>query len=71
MVISQSYAKNMGMYGERIGAFHVVTADKDTAEKVLSQVKLVIRPMYSNPPLHGAHVAARILGDPALRESWI
>lgn len=71
IALSQSFAKNMGLYGERIGAFHVVCADRITAEKVLSQLKTVIRPMYSNPPLHGALIAARILGDPALRESWM
>jgi len=36
MIVSQSYAKNFGLYGERIGAFHVVTTSKDIAEKVLS-----------------------------------
>jgi aspartate/tyrosine/aromatic aminotransferase len=70
MVISQSFAKNCGLYGERIGAIHIVCSDSDTATKVLSQLKLVIRPMYSNPPMHGAHIVSRILSDPALKESW-
>ena len=39
MIVSQSFAKNAGLYGERIGALHVVTATKDTNEKVLSQIK--------------------------------
>ena len=39
LFISQSFAKNMGLYGERIGALHVVTNAKETAEKVLSQMK--------------------------------
>ncbi len=39
MIIAQSFAKNMGLYGERVGALHFVTSDKDTCEKVLSQVK--------------------------------
>mmetsp|Transcript_30637 Transcript_30637/g.5518 ORF Transcript_30637/g.5518 Transcript_30637/m.5518 type:complete len:97 (-) Transcript_30637:211-501(-) len=60
----------MGMYGERIGALHFICQDSDTAAKLLSQVKLIVRASYSSPPLHGALVAARILGDPALRESW-
>jgi len=64
MVLSQSYAKNMGLYGERIGAFHVVTSDKDTASKVLSQLKMVIRPNYSSPPLHGARIVERVLSNP-------
>ena len=39
MLIAQSFAKNMGLYGERIGALHVLTSAKDTADKVLSQLK--------------------------------
>jgi len=39
MVVAQSYAKNMGLYGERIGALHVVCHNNKTAEKVLSQLK--------------------------------
>ena len=39
MIVAQSYAKNMGLYGERIGALHVVTSNKQTAEIVLSQLK--------------------------------
>jgi len=70
MAVSQSYAKNCGLYGERIGALHFVCSDEDTAKKVLSQVKLVVRPMYSNPPMHGAHIVSRILSDPSLKESW-
>lgn len=60
----------MGLYGERIGALHIVCADEETKNKVLSQVLTIIRPMYSNPPMHGAHIAARILGDPELKNSW-
>jgi len=70
MIVSQSYAKNIGLYGERIGAFHVVTTSKDVAAKVLSQIKLVIRPMYSNPPLHGARIVSKILGNPENYNAW-
>lgn len=69
--VSQSFAKNTGMYGERIGALHIVCADTETAEKVLSQVKVFVRASYSNPAKHGALVVARILSDPALKESWL
>ena len=36
MVIAQSFAKTMGLYGERTGAMHVVCKDKETAENVMS-----------------------------------
>jgi len=58
MFIAQSFAKNMGLYGERIGALHFVTANKETSEKVLSQLKIIIRKMYSSPPLSGALIAS-------------
>jgi aspartate/tyrosine/aromatic aminotransferase len=51
----------MGLYGERVGALHVVSDNKETAEKVLSQLKQVIRANYSSPPVHGARIAERVL----------
>ena len=58
-IICQSFAKNMGLYGERIGMLHIVCKDKDIAAKVLSQIKLVVRPMYSSPPIHGGKLVRR------------
>jgi len=68
---AQSYSKNFGLYGERIGAFSVVCANNDIAANVLSQIKLDVRPMYSNPPLHGAQIVATVLSDPTLYQEWI
>jgi len=71
MVIAQSFAKIMGLYGERTGALHFVCADKETAGRVLSQVKIIIRTNYSSPPKHGARIAAMILNDPEMRAEWL
>ena len=71
MVISQSFAKIMGLYGERTGALHFVCKDKDTAGRVLSQVKIIIRTNYSSPPTHGARIASAILNDLSLRQQWL
>ncbi|KAH9614443.1 hypothetical protein KSS87_020444 [Heliosperma pusillum] len=68
--IAQSYAKNMGLYGERVGALSIVCKTAEIASKVESQVKLVIRPMYSNPPIHGASIVASILKDRDLYDEW-
>lgn len=100
-LLAQSFAKNMGLYGERIGAFSIVADTPDEAAKVLSQLKIIIRcatlwrtaaagvvsdarcrrsgprrpcgrrPMYSNPPVHGARLAAKVLTDPALYKEWL
>ncbi|CAO2610361.1 Aspartate aminotransferase, mitochondrial [Lemmus lemmus] len=69
--LCQSYAKNMGLYGERVGAFSVICKDADEAKRVESQLKILIRPMYSNPPLNGARIAATILTSPDLRKQWL
>jgi len=71
MVVAQSLAKNMGLYGERTGAIHIVCSDKPTAQKVLSQLKIVIRANYSSPPIHGARIAAKIFTTPEYREQWL
>uniref|UniRef100_A0A6B2L604 Aspartate aminotransferase n=1 Tax=Arcella intermedia TaxID=1963864 RepID=A0A6B2L604_9EUKA len=69
LLIAQSFAKNFGMYGERIGCFHVV-CQPDTSEPVRSQLKLIARAMYSNPPAHGARVVTTVVRDPALFQEW-
>ncbi|GMI97734.1 aspartate aminotransferase 3, YELLOW-LEAF-SPECIFIC GENE 4 [Hibiscus trionum] len=68
--IAQSYAKNMGLYGERVGALSIVCKAADVASRVESQLKLVIRPMYSNPPLHGASIASTILKNSDMYNEW-
>jgi aspartate aminotransferase len=40
------------------------------ASKVESQMKLIARPMYSNPPLHGALLVSKILHDNDLKQTW-
>lgn len=69
--LSQSFSKNMGLYGERAGVFSIICSDKDEAARVLSQVKILIRPMYSNPPLHGSRIVATILNNPELHALWL
>ena len=58
----------MGLYGERTGALHVVCNDKEDADKVLSQVKRLIRVNYSSPPKHGARIAGLILSNTEMRK---
>jgi len=71
VVLSQSFAKNMGLYGERVGGFSVVCNDAEEAKRVESQLKILIRPIYSNPPMNGARIAATILNTPELRALWL
>jgi len=69
MLIAQSFAKNFGMYGERIGCFHVV-CQPEHSEAVRSQLKSVARPMYSNPPSYGARIVTTVIKDPELFQEW-
>ena len=43
---------------------------KVEAERVLSQLKLIIRPMYSSPPIHGALIVSEVLGDEPLKARY-
>ena len=68
--VSTSFSKSFSLYGERVGALSVVANDKDEAARVLSQLKVVIRTNYSNPPTHGGAVVAAVLNNPELRALW-
>ncbi|VFQ64432.1 unnamed protein product [Cuscuta campestris] len=68
---AQSYAKNMGLYGQRVGCLSVVCDDAKQAVAVKSQLQQLARPMYSNPPVHGALIVSTILGDPELKKLWL
>lgn len=70
MFISSSFSKSFSLYGERIGALTVVTASVDEANRVLSQLKRVVRTNYSSPPTLGGAVVGHVLNTPALRAMW-
>ncbi|XP_031554822.1 aspartate aminotransferase, cytoplasmic-like [Actinia tenebrosa] len=67
----QSFSKNFGLYNERVGNLCVVTVDNDTAERIKSQLKAITRPMFSNPPNHGARIVATVLSNSALYQEWV
>lgn len=71
IALAQSFAKNMGLYGERVGAFSLLCNSQDEANRVMSQLKILIRPMISNPPIHGARLANLILRDAGLKAQWL
>ena len=68
--VSTSFSKSFSLYGERVGALSVLCASKDDADRVMSQLKIVIRTNYSNPQIHGATVVATVLNTPELRAQW-
>ncbi len=68
--VSTSFSKSFSLYGERVGALSVLCESKEEADRVLSQLKIVIRTNYSNPPTHGGAVVAAVLSNPELRALW-
>lgn len=74
LLVAQSFAKNFGLYGERAGCFHFVTAPaanaQDTVTRVASQLAILQRSEISNPPIYGARVASTVLNDEKLFAEW-
>ena len=68
--VATSFSKSFSLYGERVGALSAVCANADEAARVLSQLKIVVRTNYSNPPTHGAQIVTTVLTTPALRAQW-
>jgi aromatic-amino-acid transaminase len=68
--VATSFSKSFSLYGERVGALSVLCGDKEETSRVLSQLKIVIRTNYSNPPTFGGAVVATVLGTPELRALW-
>lgn len=60
-----------GLYGERVGAFSICCESAEEKKRVESQIKILVRPLYSNPPVHGARIASKILTTPELNEQWL
>lgn len=71
LLIASSYSKNFGLYNERVGAFTLVATDEDTANRAFSQIKTIIRTLYSNPASHGGATVAMVLQDEKLKAQWI
>lgn len=68
--VSTSFSKSFSLYGERVGALSVLCENREEAARVLSQLKIMIRTNYSNPPTHGGAVVAAVLGNAELRALW-
>lgn len=69
-LVAISFSKSFGLYAERVGALMVVGKTPESAKRIESQLKVIIRGLYSNPPCHGARIVAKILADPLLEKQW-
>jgi len=70
ILLAQSFAKNFGLYGERVGTLSIVCGDKVQKDHIMSELRTIVRPMYSSPPRHGSSIVKTVLSDPALKEEY-
>ncbi len=70
IILSQSFAKNMGLYGMRTGALHIITGSPEEKSNLVNKLKTIIRPMYSSPPVEGAKIVTNVVNDPLLYKLW-
>lgn len=70
-LLAASFSKSLGLYRERVGSLSVVSDSAATAKNLMTQIKRVVRSIYSSPPSYGGNLATIILADPELRAEWI
>lgn len=71
LLVANSFSKNFGLYGERVGTLCLLTLHQEATKKVGSQIKQLIRGNFSNPPRHGAKIVTEILESPYLKSEWL
>ncbi|AAF82849.1 aromatic amino acid aminotransferase [Xylella fastidiosa] len=69
-VVANSYSKSFSLYGERVGGLSIVASNTEQAQAIQSQVKRIIRTIYSSPSAHGAYLVAGVLNSHELRTLW-
>lgn len=69
MFVAYSCSKNFSLYCQRMGALFAVCKDAGAKFRVGSQIKRIIRAMYSNPPSHGARIVVEVLSHE--KERWM
>jgi aspartate aminotransferase len=70
ILLAQSFSKSFGLYGERCGTLSIVCGDAQQKQRILSELKCIIRPMYSSPPRHGSSIVKTILNDETLKAQY-
>nr|AIT70274.1 aspartate aminotransferase [Gracilaria vermiculophylla] len=70
IVLAQSFSKNFGLYGQRVGCLSVMTDSEQETQAINSQLKIIARPMYSNPPIAGVRLVEEVLNCDDLQQLW-
>lgn len=69
-LVSNSFSKNVALYGQRLGGLSVRCATAEAAVNVKGALKTLIRRSYSCPPTHGSQIVETLLADPQLYQLW-
>ncbi|KAK2144080.1 hypothetical protein LSH36_788g03001 [Paralvinella palmiformis] len=70
MFAAQSFSKNFGLYNERVGNLIFISSSSSSIPMIRSQMEIIVRTTWSNPPSHGCHIVATVLNNPSLRDEW-
>ncbi len=70
LFVSNSFSKNLSLYGERVGGLSVVCPTEDECRLVFGQLKAGVRRVYSSPPAHGGYITAAVMNTPELFAKW-
>ncbi|KAJ5682209.1 hypothetical protein N7462_005374 [Penicillium macrosclerotiorum] len=70
MLVCQSLSKNFGLYGERVGALHLITAPSISPEGAMTHLIRLTRSEISCPSLYGARIVNTVLTDADMCLKW-
>ena len=74
IIVAQSFSKNFGLYGERVGACHVVHNEKNNeqlSKNIQAAMCLTVRRTWSMSPIHGAYIVMTIGQNPELKKQFL
>ena len=72
MCVAQSFSKNFGLYGQRVGAFHYVlsNSEKQLSSTVTANLCHLIRGEFSMGPTAGCSIVKKVLTNDKLTAQW-
>ena len=70
LLVCNSFSKNFGLYKERVGSLTALGFETEESQRLLSQLTVMARALWSSPPSHGSQIVTRILEQPELKTMW-
>jgi aspartate aminotransferase len=69
--VCSSYAKNFGLYSERVGNLFFRGYNDLETNQINDILRSIIRKIYSNPPSYGSNIIKTILSNEYLENLWL